>query len=104
MRRARAELDKAEELDSGNPQEFGVEYAELITLLPNVNVLGGCCGTDHRHVLHIRDACVHVVRGTKRTPTCPWLLSMEVDYERSPEGYPKGERAGKKDRIRRPDR
>lgn len=45
-----AELDEAEELDAGNPAEFGAEHAELRTLLPNLKVIGGCCGTDHRHV------------------------------------------------------
>ena len=45
-----AELDAAEELDDGDPQELAQRHVELRTLLPNLNVLGGCCGTDHRHV------------------------------------------------------
>ncbi len=45
-----AELDNAEKLDEGNPQEFGQEYLLLRSKLPNLNILGGCCGTDHRHV------------------------------------------------------
>lgn len=45
-----AELDEAEELDDGNPHEFGVEHLALMDLLPNLAVIGGCCGTDHRHV------------------------------------------------------
>jgi S-methylmethionine-dependent homocysteine/selenocysteine methylase len=45
-----AELDNAEKLDEGNPQEFGGEYLILRSKLPNLNILGGCCGTDHRHV------------------------------------------------------
>ncbi len=44
------ELDNCEELDEGNPQELGQQYLALRAKLPNVNVLGGCCGTDHRHV------------------------------------------------------
>lgn len=44
------ELDAAEELDSGNPSELSRLHAPLLELLPNVRVLGGCCGTDHRHV------------------------------------------------------
>ena len=44
------ELDNAEELDEGNPQELGEEYLTLRSKLPNLNILGGCCGTDHRHV------------------------------------------------------
>ena len=44
------ELDAAEELDEGDPAELAERHAELRALLPSVNVLGGCCGTDHRHV------------------------------------------------------
>ena len=52
-----AEPDEAEELDDGNPIELGSEYRELIALLPNLNIMGGCCGTDHRHVHAIFEAC-----------------------------------------------
>lgn len=45
-----AELDEATELDDGNPQEFGQDYALLKKRLPNLNVVGGCCGTDYRHI------------------------------------------------------
>ena len=45
-----AELDNAEKLDEGNPQEFGEEYLILRSKLPKLNILGGCCGTDHRHL------------------------------------------------------
>jgi homocysteine S-methyltransferase len=41
--KSHAELDEAEELDDGDPQQL---------------VLGGCCGTDDRHVQSIRDACL----------------------------------------------
>ncbi len=44
------ELDNAETLDDGNPLEFGAEVVEMHQLLPALNVLGGCCGTDHRHI------------------------------------------------------
>ncbi len=50
------ELDAAEELDDGDPADLGTRYAGLRARLPNLNVLGGCCGTDHRHVAAIRDA------------------------------------------------
>jgi len=49
-RRSHAELDESAELDDGNPEELGEEYLELRTLLPQMNVVGGCCGTDERHV------------------------------------------------------
>jgi S-methylmethionine-dependent homocysteine/selenocysteine methylase len=50
------ELDEAEELDDGDPADLGARYAALRPRVPNLNVLGGCCGTDHRHVAAIRDA------------------------------------------------
>jgi S-methylmethionine-dependent homocysteine/selenocysteine methylase len=51
-----AELDESDELDEGNPVDLAAAYAELGERLPRLNVLGGCCGTDHRHVAAIRDA------------------------------------------------
>ena len=54
-RLSHAELDEAEELDDGDPVETGRDYAELRELLPHLVVLGGCCGTDHRH---IEQACL----------------------------------------------
>ena len=49
-RMSHAELDAAEELDDGDPEEFGRLHGLLSRRLPNLRVLGGCCGTDHRHV------------------------------------------------------
>ena len=54
--KSHAELDEAEELDEGDPDDLGPRYAALRDRLPNLNVLGGCCGTDHRHVCAVRDA------------------------------------------------
>jgi S-methylmethionine-dependent homocysteine/selenocysteine methylase len=51
-----AELDQAEELDDGDPVDLGARYARLGRQLPRLTVLGGCCGTDHRHIAAIRDA------------------------------------------------
>lgn len=48
--RSHAELDGADELDDGNPSELGRQYKALRNQLENLNVVGGCCGTDHRHV------------------------------------------------------
>ncbi len=45
-----AELDAATALDDGNPEEFGTLYRDLGTMLPNLRLIGGCCGSDHRHV------------------------------------------------------
>lgn len=57
-RLSHAELDEAEELDSGNPEELARDYADLHRYLPKLCVYGGCCGTDHRHVRQIGLACV----------------------------------------------
>jgi homocysteine S-methyltransferase len=50
------ELDAAEELDDGDPAELGAGYAALRSRLRNVNVLGGCCGTDERHIAAVASA------------------------------------------------
>lgn len=49
-KRSHAELDEATELDPGNPDELASEYRDLRALLPRLAVVGGCCGTDHRHI------------------------------------------------------
>jgi homocysteine S-methyltransferase len=51
-----AELDEAKELDEGDPQELAARYVELAGRLPNLSVVGGCCGTDDRHVAAIAAA------------------------------------------------
>ena len=56
-RASHAELDEAKTLDMGNPKELGEDFARLKHHLPHLNVLGGCCGTDHRHIAQIADAC-----------------------------------------------
>jgi homocysteine S-methyltransferase len=45
-----AELDEATELDDGDPARFGIEHLGLARQLPRLAVLGGCCGSDVRHV------------------------------------------------------
>jgi len=55
--KSHAELDEATELDQGDPAELGRQYAQLKRRLPGLNVLGGCCGTDHRHVERIAAEC-----------------------------------------------
>jgi S-methylmethionine-dependent homocysteine/selenocysteine methylase len=54
--KSHAELDEATELDVGDPADLGERYAALRSRLPQLNVLGGCCGTDHRHLNAICDA------------------------------------------------
>ena len=55
-----AELNEATALDMGDPLALGTSYAELKRRLPQLTVLGGCCGTDHRHVEHIAAACAEL--------------------------------------------
>jgi S-methylmethionine-dependent homocysteine/selenocysteine methylase len=57
-RMSHAELDNSTELDAGDPHELGEMYAELRERFPHINVLGGCCGTDHRHVACISASCL----------------------------------------------
>ncbi|MCA8983926.1 MAG: homocysteine S-methyltransferase family protein [Planctomycetaceae bacterium] len=57
-RMSHAELDQATELDAGDPCTLGQEYAELLGHLEHLNVLGGCCGTDHRHIEQIAVSCL----------------------------------------------
>lgn len=45
-----AELETSSELDDGDPAALAVEVAALLDALPAVRVVGGCCGTDIRHV------------------------------------------------------
>jgi len=49
-KRSHAELDESTDLDDGDPAQLGREYRGLQGWLPNLTVVGGCCGTDHRHV------------------------------------------------------
>lgn len=56
-RKSHVELNESSELDAGNPAELGMQYARLKKRLSRLNVMGGCCGTDHRHVEQIAKAC-----------------------------------------------
>ncbi|NIM68869.1 MAG: homocysteine S-methyltransferase [Xanthomonadales bacterium] len=55
-RLSHAELDECEVLDDGDPRELGSQYAGLMRRMPWLNVLGGCCGSDLRHVREIARA------------------------------------------------
>ena len=56
-RKSHAELNDSPALDVGHPTELAAQYAAFKRRLPNLNVMGGCCGTDHRHVESIIAAC-----------------------------------------------
>ena len=58
--RSHAELDDSTDLDSGDPVDLGRRYRALSSRLPRMNVFGGCCGTDHRHVAQAARFCAPV--------------------------------------------
>ena len=53
-----AELDAMTELDTGDIAELAALHRDLRQRFPNITVLGGCCGTDLRHVTAIAEACL----------------------------------------------
>lgn len=57
-RMSHLELDEAAELDDGDPEELAADYCRLCSQVPNLSVLGGCCGTDARHIGAIAAACL----------------------------------------------
>ncbi len=57
-RMSHAELDESEVLDAGDPSDLGQRYRELLRDMPAIRIVGGCCGTDHRHVAAICEACL----------------------------------------------
>jgi S-methylmethionine-dependent homocysteine/selenocysteine methylase len=56
-RKSHAELNEAADLDTGDPVELAMQVRGLTRQLPRLNVMGGCCGTDHRHVEQIAEVC-----------------------------------------------
>jgi homocysteine S-methyltransferase len=55
--KSHAELDESETLDEGDPADLGRRYRALTQAFPRMRILGGCCGTDHRHLNAICKAC-----------------------------------------------
>lgn len=51
--KSHSELDESETLDEGDKEQLARRYKHLKTLLPNLNIIGGCCGTDHTHMEEI---------------------------------------------------
>jgi homocysteine S-methyltransferase len=54
--KSHAELDAADELDDGDPDDLAVRYRALRGVLPRLAVVGGCCGTDERHIAAVARA------------------------------------------------
>jgi len=48
--KSHAELDQSDQLDPGDRQQLAQDYRVLRTLLPNLKIFGGCCGTDYNHL------------------------------------------------------
>lgn len=65
--KSHVELDESLTLDTGDKHLLAEGYAELLSLLPSLKIIGGCCGTDHSHIDQI---CNHVlgVKEEKSTP------------------------------------
>jgi len=53
-----AELDAMIELDIGDPADLAARHRSLVERFPQIRVVGGCCGTDLRHVTAIAEACI----------------------------------------------
>ena len=53
--KSHAELDEATEIDTGNKEELAELHKKLQSHLPNLKVIGGCCGTDVSHIEIISD-------------------------------------------------
>ncbi|CAF5004736.1 unnamed protein product, partial [Rotaria sp. Silwood1] len=66
-KKSHAELEKSKELDSGNPIEFAEHNRALLYKLKNLNVIGGCCGTDCRHVEEICKVCLNTFNQMKNS-------------------------------------
>ncbi|MBX3571434.1 MAG: homocysteine S-methyltransferase family protein [Mesorhizobium sp.] len=56
--KSHAELDSSDTLDIGDIADLGRRYRSLTRAFPSMRILGGCCGTDHRHLAAICEACV----------------------------------------------
>ena len=57
-RASHAELDEATDLDRGDVADLTSWYERLHSILPDLRVVGGCCGTDHEHVAAIAESLV----------------------------------------------
>ena len=61
-RLSHAQLDRADDLDAGDPDELAGTTATCARAHPHFAVLGGCCGTNHRHVDAISSVCVPIAQ------------------------------------------
>ena len=66
-KKSHAELDNSQELDAGDPVEFAKDNQALLYKLKNLNILGGCCGTNEGHAEEICKACIATFDQLKHT-------------------------------------
>jgi S-methylmethionine-dependent homocysteine/selenocysteine methylase len=59
--KSHAELDESTELDRGDPEDLAARYVALRASMPALHVIGGCCGTDARHIDAICSAWLSTV-------------------------------------------
>jgi len=62
--KSHTELNESVELDAGDPLALATDYGRLKTQLARLTVMGGCCGTDHRHIERIAETCSALFRST----------------------------------------
>ena len=53
-------LCKLGHLEEGNPDELGQQMADIVARFPQINVVGGCCGTDQPHLHQIAKSVLEV--------------------------------------------
>ena len=51
--RSHEELDAMTELDAGDPAQLAAAHRRIERSLPELRIIGGCCGTDARHVAEL---------------------------------------------------
>lgn len=49
-------LCKLGHLEDGDPDELGAQMGDLARRYPHMDIMGGCCGTDERHLSRIAEA------------------------------------------------
>ncbi|KAF7156232.1 hypothetical protein CNMCM6106_009297 [Aspergillus hiratsukae] len=52
------ELDNSETVDRGDIAVYTDGFENVLPLVPNVKVIGGCCGTDEEHLEAIAKRCI----------------------------------------------
>jgi S-methylmethionine-dependent homocysteine/selenocysteine methylase len=51
--KSHVELDESSEIDIGDVGEYAEVHANLLPVIQDLRLVGGCCGTDYRHIAAI---------------------------------------------------